>query len=256
MLTLTAILTLSLIGCERTQNDVTESSVSETTNLIEEEQTVNNDDVNRVSENETTQTDGEIVAPTKEEVLAMRALVLEGMSEKEIERLTENIKIANNKMENGYLYDNLFGRLEDKNDLYWNYFDQKGEIQIGWAYDASISKKDVCKEENLTEEEFYEKYGQKVMTYNRFDANNFIELMSDMKNSVHNEKLQNDMDYIINETKLAAEMHEMEHANNIYKALHDMDYFLLRYGIEDVGKYTRDDSVVSKYYGVLSVYSN
>ena len=94
------------------------------------------------------------------------------------------------------------------------------------------------------------------MTYNRFDANNFIELMSDMKNSVHNEKLQNDMDYIINETKLAAEMHEMEHANNIYKALHDMDYFLLRYGIEDVGKYTRDDSVVSKYYGVLSVYSN
>ena len=118
MLTLTAILTLSLIGCERTQNDITESSVSETTNLIEEEQTVNNDDVNRVSENETTQTDGEIVAPTKEEVLAMRALVLEGMSEKEIERLTENIKIANNKMENGYLYDNLFGRLEDKNDLY------------------------------------------------------------------------------------------------------------------------------------------
>ena len=99
LLTLTAILTLSLIGCERTQNDVTESSVSETTNLIEEEQTVNNDDVNRVSENETTQTDGEIVAPTKEEVLAMRALVLEGMSEKEIERLTENIKIANNKME-------------------------------------------------------------------------------------------------------------------------------------------------------------
>ena len=66
----------------------------------------------------------------------------------------------------------------------------------------------------MTEEEFYEKYGQKVMTYNRFDA------------------------------------------NNIYKALHDMDYFLLRYGIEDVGKYTRDDSVVSKYYGVLSVYSN
>ena len=99
LLTLTAILTLSLIGCERTQNDETESSVSETTNLIEEEQTVSNDDVSRVSENETTQTDGEIVAPTKEEVLAMRALVLEGMSEKEIERLTENIKIANNKME-------------------------------------------------------------------------------------------------------------------------------------------------------------
>ncbi|MGN1165497.1 MAG: hypothetical protein ACI4S2_03595 [Lachnospiraceae bacterium] len=136
---LVTIAIFSFSGCGRTQNDEIKSSVSETTNLIEEEQTVNNDDVSQVSENETTQTDGEIVAPTKEEVLAMRALVLEGMSEEEIERLTENIKIANNKMEDGYLYDNLFGRLEDKNDLYWNYFDQKGEIQIGWAYDASIS---------------------------------------------------------------------------------------------------------------------
>ena len=36
--------------------------------------------------------------------------------------------------------------------------------------------------------------------------------------------------------------------------LHDLDYFLLRYGIEDVGKYTKDGSVVAKYYGVLMVY--
>ena len=46
----------------------------------------------------------------------------------------------------------------------------------------------------------------------------------------------------------------MEHANNIYKILHDMDYFLLRYSIEDVGKYTQDAPVVGKYYGVLQVY--
>lgn len=32
------------------------------------------------------------VPPSKEEVIAMRAVVLEGMSEEEIERLTENIK--------------------------------------------------------------------------------------------------------------------------------------------------------------------
>ena len=38
------------------------------------------------------------------------------------------------------------------------------------------------------------------------------------------------------------------------KILHDLDYFLLRYGIEDVGKYTKDGSVVAKYYGVLMVY--
>jgi len=33
-----------------------------------------------------------------------------------------------------------------------------------------------------------------------------------------------------------------------------MDYFLLRYGPEDVGKYTEDSSTVNKYYGVLNVY--
>ena len=93
LLTLTAILTLSLIGCERTQNDITESSVSETTNLIEEEQTVNNDDVNRVSENETTQTDGEIVAPTKEEVLAEIKKVLIDEFELDEARLVPDAKL-------------------------------------------------------------------------------------------------------------------------------------------------------------------
>lgn len=93
------------------------------------------------------------------------------------------------------------------------------------------------------------------MAYNRFDANNFIELMDDMKSSIHNETFKNDMQYIIDETRLAQETHDAEHANNIYKALHDMDYFLLRYGIEDVGQYTKDASVVAKYYGVLSIYA-
>lgn len=47
----------------------------------------------------------------------------------------------------------------------------------------------------------------------------------------------------------------MEHASNEYKALHDPDHFLLRYGPTDVGPYVTDDPTVSKYYGTLSVYS-
>ena len=35
---------------------------------------------------------------------------------------------------------------------------------------------------------------------------------------------------------------------------HDMDYYLLRYGPEDVGTYVQDPSFICKYYGVLSVY--
>lgn len=47
----------------------------------------------------------------------------------------------------------------------WNYFDQKGDIQIS------------------------EKNGTPVMEYNRFDAVNFINLIQDMQKSVHNELL-------------------------------------------------------------------
>lgn len=172
----------------------------------------------------------EIHVPSKEKVLDMRETVLKGMSKEDTERLTENIKIANLRLESAYLNDNIFDKLSDKDSLYWNYFDQKGDIQIG------------------------EKNGMPVMEYNRFDAANFINLIQDMQKSVHNEMLAADLQRLIDLTSLAAETHEMEYANEIYKILHDLDYFLLRYGIEDVGKYTQDGGVVSKYYGVLIVY--
>lgn len=92
------------------------------------------------------------------------------------------------------------------------------------------------------------------MEYNRFDGANFVELIQDMQKSVQNESLSADLQQLIDLTNLAIETHEVEYANEIYKILHDLDYFLLRYGIEDVGKYTKDGSVVAKYYGVLMVY--
>ena len=101
--------------------------------------------------------------------------------------------------------------------------------------------KKTMESEGISEEEFYQKYGQPVVTYNRFDAANFIALVEDMQKSVQNELLRADLQQLINAASLAAETH-------------DMDYFLLRYGIEDVGGYTRYDDVVSKYYGVLNVY--
>lgn len=193
--------------------------------------------------------------PTKEEVYAMREATLEGMSEEETARLTENIKGANLQFESAYLYDNIFDKLSKKDSLTWNYFDQKGDIQIGWAYNESFAEmRAIMEAEELSENEFYEKYGDPVMTYNRFDATNFINLLKEMQNSVHHELLVADLQQLIDLTYLAAETHEMEYANSIYKILHDLDYYLLRYGLEDVGKYTSDDNIVAKYYGVLNVY--
>lgn len=216
---------------------------------------VKNESENIAEDNIKTDDDTELHIPSKDEVLAMREIVLEGMSKEEIDRLTENIKVANLRLESAYLDDNIFDKLSDKDSLYWNYFDKKGDIQIGWTYDGSYTDmKAIMEDENISQSEFYEKYGDPIMAYNRFDAANFINLIQDMKESVHNETLTADLQQLIDLTILAEETHEMEYANDIYKILHDLDYFLLRYGNEDVGKYTKDGSVVSKYYGVLVVY--
>ena len=67
----------------------------------------------------------EMYVPSKEEVQNLREHVLEGMTDEEIERLTENIKVANLRLEAAYLNDNIFDKLSDKDSLYWNYFDKK-----------------------------------------------------------------------------------------------------------------------------------
>ena len=54
--------------------------------------------------------------------------------------------------------------------------------------------------------------------------------------------------------QLAKEKRDVEYIIQIYRIVHDMDYFLFRYGIEDVGRYVDDISTISKYYGVLTVY--
>ena len=77
--------------------------------------------------------------------IAMREKTLDGMPETEISRLRENIKVANLQMESAYLYDNLFKKLSDKESPYWQYFDCKGDFQLGWWYHQSIYPKDVIK---------------------------------------------------------------------------------------------------------------
>lgn len=172
-------------------------------------------------------------SPTEAEVLEMRAAVTEGMSEEESERITENIKIANLTMENAYFNEELFGRLSDPEDLYWNYIDEKGDIQIGWAGE----KNDIP-----------------VIVYNRFDAENFITLMEEMRDSMKSELLKADFNNMIQCMEQAKETHDVKYIEEIYHVLHDMDYFVFRYGIKDVGAYVTDKSTVSKYYDALEAY--
>ena len=192
--------------------------------------------------------------PTEEDVLAARQQPTEGMSQQQIENLTEVVKTANLWLEHKYMNGDFFEQLSDPNNLYWNYFHQTGEIQIGWAVDGGLDMDTVCEREKLSIEEFYAKYGTPVVTTNLYDADGFIGLLSEINSFIQNENLKSELQYLMDQTEQAKETHRMEIVNDIYKKLHDLDYFLLRYGPKDVAKYVEDDSTVSKYYGTLPFY--
>lgn len=245
-------LSISVTGCvkpssEKEQNRMTVSVQESEQTDVKQEEVVKQEESAQSSEEAFVQPQ----PPTKEAVLAMREKVLSGMSEEAVARLRENIKVANQTMERAYLEDVLFEKLSDPENLYWNYFTQKEWIQIGFSvpvdvkYDSSLG---------MTYEEFKEAYGEPLMEYNRFDVDNFVALMEEMRDSLQSELLKGDLNACIENAQLARETREVQYVVELYHILHDMDYFLLRYGIEDVGKYTKDDSLVSTYYGALQVY--
>ena len=192
--------------------------------------------------------------PSEDEVLAARELVLEGMSEQEADTLTLTMANVNLYLESLYMRENIFGVLSDPNALYWNCFHETGEIQIGWAVDGDVDMEAVCQQENLSEQEFYEEYGTPVVMENQYDADDFIALIEKLKEPVQNDALKADLQEIMELMELAKNTHVIEYVNSMYKKIHDLDYFLLRYGPTDVGPYVEDDSTITKYYDTLSIY--
>lgn len=192
--------------------------------------------------------------PSEDEVLEARKIALEGMSSQEIERLTDAIMYVNIGFEHLYMEENLFGVLSDPNALYWNRFHETGEIQIGWAVDGDVDMEAVCQKENLSEQEFYEEYGTPVVMNNQHNADDFIVLIEELREPVQNDALKADLQEIMDLMEYAKNTHVMEYVNSMYKKIHDLDYFLLRYGPTDVGPYVKDDSTITKYYGTLSIF--
>lgn len=200
-------------------------------------------------------------APSETEVLAMRERVEAGMSEAEIKYLTEMVMGEHYWLEDKYLYRNSFREFSDPNSLSWNYFDRPGEIQIGYAYEISqayegkIDKDAVCVEEGLTEDEFYRRYGAKVVDPNNtHDADSFRKRMTALKASVKSDMLDDDFERMIALCEQARETHDVGCVIELYHMLHDMDYYLLRYGPSDVGRFTVGPSIASEYYGCLSIW--
>ncbi len=224
------------------------------TNEIEPNEVVQTPLVDEVSEDvDIESTESNIYVPDKETVLRMREFALEGMTKEQKDSLTNQVKAANLELENSIFYDNLWQHLSDPKDLTWNYLDKIGEIQIGWAFEST----DVSQEESgLTKEEYEQTYGKPVMVNNDKNADSYIKIIDDLSAIINNEELKTDLLMIKDSLTKAKETHDVNEIVNIYEILHDMDYFLLRYGIEDVGEVVSDQSTISKYYGVLSIYES
>ena len=193
-----------------------------------------------------------IHVPTQEEVEKKRDEVLNGMGEEEIDQLKEAIKVENLALENSFVWDNLERKLSDSESLMWNLIDKTGLVQIGWEYDPEVYKEKKTYE--MTMEDFLEKYGKPVMINNGKDADTFCRQMEELKSTIKNEALRKDFDHLISNMRLARETHDVTYIRNVYEILHDMDYYLLRYGPTEMKPYVSDLSLVCTYYGVLEVY--
>lgn len=193
----------------------------------------------------------QLKVPSKEEVIRKREYCLKGMTEEDITVLKENIKSANQVLENAYFYDNIFEKLSDSKDLYWNYIDQQGEIVIGYAFEEGEEYKISS---GLSFEEYAMEFGVPVKAYNKYDAESFVKKMEELKNTVCNQELKKDFDNLTEYMNQAKNTHDVKYIEEIYYILHDMDYYLLRYAPDDIGPYVQDTSTINKYYGVLEVY--
>lgn len=193
-----------------------------------------------------------IHVPTQAEVEKKRDEVLAGMEEEDIDRLKEAIKVENLALEHSFLWNNMEEKLSDPESLMWNLIDTTGYIQIGWGYDPEVYVEK--KTDEMTMDEFLEKYGEPVMTDNDKDADAFCRQMEELKSTITNEALRKDFDHLISNMRLARETHDVTYIRNVHEILHDMDYYLLRYGPTEMGSYVSDLSLVSTYYGVLEVY--
>lgn len=195
----------------------------------------------------------EMTAPSKEEVLAIREKALEGMTDAEKKDLTDKVKAANECLEREWVNGNLFDRLADQEDLYWNYLEQKGGIQTGWAFSDG---KEYDESSGMSFKEYAEKYGERVVVDNEYDAEDLIKLIKELEGTLKNDLLKPDFENLAENIRQAKETHDAAYVKQAYFILHDMDYFLLRYGIEDVGRKIQDMSMVSIYRGALEIYDN
>ncbi len=193
--------------------------------------------------------------PFEEDVLKMRKKVLKGMSDKEIKRLVEIVQVRNQYGERFYINENHFNSVKNPDELEWNLLTQRGDVVVGYAFSSDDPAYDPNGE--MTLDEYNQTYGIKVVYPNNVPrAEKLYNFLDEAEQLLKNDLLVDDFEAMRKYMQLAIETHDVNYLYKIYYKLHDLDYFLLRYGPADVGPYVGDDSCVKKYYGSLKVYDD
>lgn len=205
--------------------------------------------------------------PGEEEVEEVRKKALAGMDEEEIDAFTTYVKNYHNWLESELIYGDLESRLSDKNSMSWNYFDQTGEIQTGWALEGDPESDAKTGREiyeymrqkypefgDVSLDELGEMYGTPVYADNPYGSEVVIERVRELTTSAGNEIFLLDVENLCDTLQMARDTHEVEHVIRAHEILHDMEYFLLRYSPRDVAPYTLDKSLSGRYYGALEVW--
>lgn len=198
--------------------------------------------------------DAEMQTPKNSVVIATRQVALEGMNPDDINRLKNIIKSANLSLEYLYINSLLEYRFSDPQSYYWRYLEQTGEFIQDYLYFEGMEEQG--KALGLSKEEIEQQFGEPIYANNEYDAERIIQLLQELQNTIHNETFKQNFINMAEYVQKAKETHDVNYILNIYRILHDMDYYLLRYGPEDVGPYVEDTSTIDIYYGILEDYKN
>lgn len=195
---------------------------------------------------------GKLQFPDKDAVLSVREKALQGMEEEDIDRLKNIIKTANQYLESLYIFQKLEARFSDSDSYYWRYLEQTGEFVCGYIY--SDGKDEQGKASGLSKEEIEQQFGEPIYANNEYDAEKIVQLIDEIQGTIYDETFKQNFVNMADYVQKAKDTHDIEYILSIYYILHDMDYYLLRYGPEDVGRYVDDKSTIETYYGVLEDY--
>ncbi len=88
----------------------------------------------------------------------------------------------------------------------------------------------------LTKEEIEQQFGVPVYANNEYDAERIIQVLNELKDTIHNETFKQNFINMAEYVQKAKDTHDVKYILRIYYILHDMDDYLLRYGPDDVGR--------------------